>query len=488
MDPFSDLTDKLRLLILTSLGDTESAVTAARASPALLRAWTQNEDTLLAPLVSSLFPGDLLQDALAVLCFPRDEQAHLRKAVVDAHLRSWGHKQLRLDEKKHSHQLCVLHTRLWWLIKDYLAKATSLYLPRAYRYFPPGCHESFKGSLVSSGDRFLTPLQPFAEGSLSETSRRRILRAFLKYEILCKVYGPVVNTNRRENLSPESFHDQHRAEDSNQDSSPEELFVKWDWNLLDKYQSDRPDSASTDALSCVREYIITLYEGMISDYIRVTPAPRRLRAWECLRLPSRLGLGGIPSPWVVLPRLREAHVIVSRADDYWSPDMDGKWSSPDAMISLLASTGLNVLFHTLRCGQNELRRFYKHLAIEITECPPERNGTYPHSSRIGPPPEDADWHPYYIIRYYRQRAWALLDLEERSGPALPCPRMSSMDRETNSCTYELRPQQTFANACSPEPAEWNISLTTHPRREWICHGMGSIAYNALKGKMTAFWE
>lgn len=101
MDPFRVLPEDLRFNFLVSLDSLAEAGVAAQASPALLQ---QLQETR-APIVhrhvlrDTDLSGDVLQDALAVLKFPRPDaaatfvDAQQRVAAIHNHLSIWGAKE-----------------------------------------------------------------------------------------------------------------------------------------------------------------------------------------------------------------------------------------------------------------------------------------------------------------------------------------------------------------------------------------------------------
>ncbi|KAJ4002784.1 hypothetical protein NW752_009438 [Fusarium irregulare] len=85
-----------------------------------------------------------------------------------------------LDELREVHSLV---SRYIVLIEDYVSKATSKYPPRAYMGVPDlnlGTGSTFKGQSLD------TKLVPFM--SLRWSERHRLLRAFVRYELVCRIY------------------------------------------------------------------------------------------------------------------------------------------------------------------------------------------------------------------------------------------------------------------------------------------------------------
>ncbi|WAO85379.1 Hypothetical protein NCS54_00261900 [Fusarium falciforme] len=154
MDPFRKSPQDLRFNLLVSLDSLAEVVVAAQASRALLEQFRESRASIVHRHVlrDGDLNGDILQDALAILKFPRPDatattvDAQQRVAAIDGHLRKWGAKEVSdpfhpdtrdIPTMLHLHNLC---RQMWLYIGDYLSKATSRYLPRAYRRLPPWSH------------------------------------------------------------------------------------------------------------------------------------------------------------------------------------------------------------------------------------------------------------------------------------------------------------------------------------------------------------
>lgn len=236
MDPFSLLPPELRLIILTSMHTYEEAVSATRASPALLHVFRATEGAVIKGYVKYNLPASLLQDALAIIHFPRSQASpEERVALVDAHLQNWGAKKLPDPCAHHTLDISTmlelngLCRKLWLYIKDYLSKATSPYLFQAYRFLPNWSHDRLLGNPVQQQLGATKDLHAFDMESLSSTQRRQILQAFLRYEVICKIYGPVASEPGLADSAP------------NPANPAEQFFRSWNWRILAHYEKAESD-------------------------------------------------------------------------------------------------------------------------------------------------------------------------------------------------------------------------------------------------------
>ncbi|KAH7133339.1 hypothetical protein B0J13DRAFT_678380 [Dactylonectria estremocensis] len=188
MDPFNSLPSELRAMILLNLSTRWQVINASQASPALYQERKQSRLAIIKPFIRDELPSDLLRDAVAIVTFPRgdglasDEGAEL----VSAHLAQWGRK--RLPDPFEEHQADVLFdidalvVRLKLFMDDYIDKATSSYLPRAYASLPDWSHPSYSRYLKKADAKdgvFAQHLRP--------EERVRLTQAFLRYELMCKL-------------------------------------------------------------------------------------------------------------------------------------------------------------------------------------------------------------------------------------------------------------------------------------------------------------
>ncbi|KAJ3465683.1 hypothetical protein MRS44_006341 [Fusarium solani] len=289
MDPFSKLPQELRFNLLVSLGSLTEVAMAAWASRALLQQLQEFKGSIVHryALRDGDLNGDVLQDALAIIKFPRSDatatnvDTQQRMAAIHGHLRKWGAKEFSdpfhpntrdIPTMLDVHTLCR-QMRLY--IEDYLSKATSPCLPRAYRRLPPWSHPHFSRNPTQM--LLLQDVNQFDADSLGHTDRRKILQAFLRYELLCKIYGLVAG-------KPDTQHDQEDDYDEDDDDwaggdppdgyqfEENNPFRYWDWSILYRYEKREPEDSELQLLPCVREYLLATYGALIADQVQA-PIP-----------------------------------------------------------------------------------------------------------------------------------------------------------------------------------------------------------------------
>lgn len=468
MDPFQKLAPELRIQILLSLGTFQAVIAASHASPALFQQCRESSGYLFRHYITRDLDQDLMQDALAVILFPAAAESTTyvdetrRVALVDAHLRNWGAKELPDPCVRDSIdmvrviQLDTLCYRLWLYIEDYLSKASEFNLPRAYRRLPRWSHPSF-----SYGTKQQEELQRegawFSFDMLSQAQRRRMLQAFLRYELLCKVYGPIGGELDPDHIGINRHHDRETEEQtSGYEFSPDDPFRHWDWRLLYRYEQREPEESELQLLPCVREYVLALYGAMIADQVWVKLPDRFL--YSIYDNAPCGEMGGFPdynrkSPWKELYRF---------GGTGWS----------DLIVSLMASTGFDLLTSTLTSSNTSFREFLCSFYTEVCNSPPYIDATNvnvpnsapSHMGRIG-------WYCNDFIRLHRQRAWAL-QLSNRIIPRLPTVR---------------RYEGVFGPAARHGLVGWGLK-SDRTRNESIAHGKGIRMYPALLDKRVPFWK
>ncbi|KAJ4328513.1 hypothetical protein N0V84_001030 [Fusarium piperis] len=496
MDPFNKLPDELRFRLLISLGSLAEAATAAQASRALLHQLRGSKASIIRryALRDGDLDGDLIQDAVAIIKFPRSDAA---VADVDAHLRKWGAKEL-LDPFQLTtrdiptmldvHTLCR-QMRLY--IGDYLSKATSRYLPRAYRRLPQW----------SCFSRLVQDVDQFDPTSLGDADRRRILQAFLRYELLCKIYGPVAEAaagksdskhNQEDGYDYDDDYDydnhydydhHHKYgndldEDDDDDYNHNRYgwgkgdqpngyqfhedypFRYWDWSILYRYEKREPEDAELQLLPCVREYVLATYGALIADQIQA-PVPVAVAGEH--------------------PKYENAPSSGSGRFPDYNPDNESEdlyrlggtgWS--DAPVSLMATVGFDLLTTTLASSADDFIKFLVDFNKEVLNKPPLIDATNVYLPISAPSRRRRiSWHCNDYIRLHRQRAWALFH-DSCQGPQ---PRIPHVDE--------------YRGVYGPGPVDglvgWGLEMDD-TRNEWIAHGQGAMAYSSLAPKMVPFWE
>ncbi|KAK7427884.1 hypothetical protein QQZ08_005657 [Neonectria magnoliae] len=118
-------------------------------------------------------------------------------------------------------------------MEDYVDKATSPFPPRVYHNLPDV--ES------QSSDRRVK------FKNLHPSERHRFMRAFLDYELLCKIHHPRPNGDYGQT-----------------DSSTSQWRISWDWKTLHHYRKQRQEPWMLETLRCVHGYVCSLYGAMFA--------------------------------------------------------------------------------------------------------------------------------------------------------------------------------------------------------------------------------
>ena len=455
MELLDKLPTEVVLLILESFRDFNEAANLSRGSSVLSQVFRQYRTSILLHYVKETLDEDLMQDALAILLFPdayghgvTDMRSHIDSVV--AHLRQWGGKKFAnplhdpANHWKHLKELSSMIGRLWLYVDDYVSKSTSDYLPRAYRRLP-----IWTLTLTSPMQAQLQmEVNNVDRDSLSRHQKRRIMQAFLRYELLCLVYGQT-----RDNMFGHWFD----AWISPENQYP---FRYWDWRLLSTYEGSDPKSLDMQLLPCVREYVQSLYGAILMDCARVKlPFPENEGRGDWENYPSVRST--VPPEGSPADGAGRAHVV---------PRSSRTWSH--SAISLLASAGFGTLTRMLRepdprtrwCIINNEGRLFNR---------PFVNATNINLPTDAPMENDrASWHPNNFIRLYRQRAWPLFGEGDRpQGPRLP-----------------TEAEYTIAYGPGP-PCLWGVQDGWAPEseNEWICHGREVQAYIGPDGRIP-FWR
>jgi hypothetical protein len=185
MDPFSKLPSLIQTEIFIHLQSEISIKKVIQASPSMLWRFVAYKKSVLSRIMNDILhedtSGDLLRDALGIVYI--SDKASARKYQET---KMWQTMELP-GTLKHDQleTLWRLFSRMITFIEDYASKATSVYPPRAYLGIPDiinGNGSYFKGQrLETKVVRFM---------SLTGTERYRFLRAFARYELLCKIFYP----------------------------------------------------------------------------------------------------------------------------------------------------------------------------------------------------------------------------------------------------------------------------------------------------------
>ncbi|KAI1500496.1 hypothetical protein F5X99DRAFT_386202 [Biscogniauxia marginata] len=187
------------------------------------------------------FDDDMVQDAMAIILFPARHTTGVFSGPLCDHYRSWEAQTLpnplrRPDDECDDTpsddlaRLYRLHRRLLLFIEDYLTKATATDPSREYFCLSP----------LSLHSQYLTykghPLSPrLSAANLTGPERQRFFRAFLRYELLCKMCCS-------DNLCDSSWY--------------YELSSLW------KYKGQTFQQVEAEAIACVQSYVESLHKAI----------------------------------------------------------------------------------------------------------------------------------------------------------------------------------------------------------------------------------
>jgi hypothetical protein len=196
MNPFSGLRPEIQLDIFVFIGDICEAIECFHASRAFRAVHRCNTAYLIRQLTPLAYDSDLRQDGLATICFPDSprQSCEQRLAGIDAYVSTWGARALPDPFKTNGDVPGMLKVNFTFsviqlYIDDYLITSTSPRLPRDCQRIP-GWRNSSLISLQSQRNLVSDCWARLQRRSLNHNEQRRITRAFLRYEILYKIFGP----------------------------------------------------------------------------------------------------------------------------------------------------------------------------------------------------------------------------------------------------------------------------------------------------------
>ncbi|KAF4958522.1 hypothetical protein FGADI_2322 [Fusarium gaditjirri] len=181
MDPFDRIPMEIRLEILFAVRTKESMRALIRASPALFRPYLSVKTRIMRSLVAVDLDDEFTQHAVAIVQFPA------RNRLARNHLADWHNRQLpnplQGQYPEIFERVNKLHSRILLFIQDYITKATSRFPPRDYLCLPQIRAPTGTGHSVFRGRKVTTM---FRTDLLTDSERKRLLKAFLIYELNCK--------------------------------------------------------------------------------------------------------------------------------------------------------------------------------------------------------------------------------------------------------------------------------------------------------------
>lgn len=203
MDVFSKMPSLVLTHIFAQIQSERDILQLIRASPEALRHYVQYRRSIMRHRIAEILAidchGSIIQDAQAVIHFPPADTnspvSTTSMLTVTQCLSSWKHRRFPENSRQYDAEnisrLYHFFSRLITFIEDYLAKSLDPFPARACITLPeissivPRMH--FKGREAD--------IEPVAFGAMRESERRRLLQAFVRYELLCKVYHPKVWPN-----------------------------------------------------------------------------------------------------------------------------------------------------------------------------------------------------------------------------------------------------------------------------------------------------
>ncbi|TQN66866.1 hypothetical protein CSHISOI_08592 [Colletotrichum shisoi] len=250
MDPFKKLPAELRVEILVHLRCRRTtSQRLIQASPIMREQYFTSKEHITRTLLALDLDANMVQDAMAViLCSPQYSSGTYATLLDCRRCRYCEAQQLSnlLQEPPTDRsrtlidELDKLHERLLFFIEDYLTKATAVLPPREYRCLSDFSHQS------------KTPR--FDAQNLTGPERKRLLKAFLRYELGALTWGGSDISECRE----EKVHKctdtvrefQQRREPSPGDDDALHCTLTY------------PDPLDREAIRCVHTYIESLYGAM----------------------------------------------------------------------------------------------------------------------------------------------------------------------------------------------------------------------------------
>ncbi|KAJ3563988.1 hypothetical protein NPX13_g7999 [Xylaria arbuscula] len=186
MDPFNNLPAELRLMILNAIGSDRSIRQLIQSSPIMLAQYLADKDIVHRELLVADLDYRMVQDAMTIVLFPRKHP--MLWSSLENHRMSWYYQWFPNPlQRKHPiternrrliQSIYKLYRKLLWFIEDYISKATAACPSREYLCLPhPEGQLKFKDRVVCA---------TFDIAMCNHTERRRFLKAFLRYEVMCK--------------------------------------------------------------------------------------------------------------------------------------------------------------------------------------------------------------------------------------------------------------------------------------------------------------
>ncbi|KAJ3534427.1 hypothetical protein NM208_g7539 [Fusarium decemcellulare] len=251
MDPFSSLPSELRLEILRLIRSERRILSLAQVSPIKLKQYITSKAFLTRSWLTSDLDRDMIQDAMAIITRPPLNVSGFQH-LAHNHYCLWTGQQFTnpIDNDDHRliEKLGKICRRLIHFIEDYVTKATSLFPPQAYLSLPCsfaiGATSNFKGQIVH---------QRFDAADLSDEERGRLLKAFLRFEAICKTYPAVITAHTDMVMG------------RNENSPWEEIIRSFADVPFYSFGQHGLQLWEKEAVSCVYAYLQSLYGAMFAQ-------------------------------------------------------------------------------------------------------------------------------------------------------------------------------------------------------------------------------
>ncbi|CCF35833.1 hypothetical protein CH063_07533, partial [Colletotrichum higginsianum] len=332
MDSFNKLPAELRQGILIQTFCRRTISQLIHASPVMLQQYIASKEYITRALLASELDDSMVQDAMAIILFPPQPTYGDLTTQGLHHCQSWAAQQLQnpllqpLTEQNRPliNKLGKLHGQLLFFVEDYLTKATAVLPCREYICLSElstiSNQLTFQGRPVSNR---------FDAANLTGLERKRLLRAFLRYQLRCSIF------QGREHLVKTYFNKE-----------------------LHQYGDQRFQPSDQEAIRCVHTYLKSLYGAIFAQCSD---------AW----LPE-VDSGSTSSP---ISGLLYPDSFWVNPDAYAS-DMCWRRKIPDA--SSLASLGFDPVKTFLRSatagkhGRDDLKKWF------VDDCPERHSKGDPH--------------------------------------------------------------------------------------------------------------
>ncbi|WQF88155.1 hypothetical protein CDEST_13169 [Colletotrichum destructivum] len=191
MDTFNKLPAELRQEILIQTFSRRTISQLIHASPTMLQQYIASKEYITRALLASEFDDSMVQDAMAIILFPPHPTYGDLTTEAFHHCQSWAAQELQnpllqpLTKQNGPliNKLGELHGQLLFFVEDYLTKATAVLPCREYICLSELSiirnQLTFKGRPVSNR---------FDAANLTGLERKRLLRAFLRYQLRCLIF------------------------------------------------------------------------------------------------------------------------------------------------------------------------------------------------------------------------------------------------------------------------------------------------------------